>query len=57
MSSVSGKTFDIPLLNRIMYYVRPYRFTFLSTAVFAIALAFLSPARPCLYSMPLTTTF
>ena len=48
MSSVSGKTFDIPLLNRIMYYVRPYRFTFLSTAVFAIALAFLSPARPML---------
>ena len=48
MSSVSGKTFDIPLLNRVMNYVRPYRFTFLSTAVFAIALAFLSPARPML---------
>ena len=48
MSSVNGKTFDIPLLKRVMKYVRPYRFTFLSTAVFAIALAFLSPARPML---------
>ena len=48
MSNVSGKTFDIPLLNRVMKYVQPYRFTFLSTAVFAIALAFLSPARPML---------
>lgn len=48
MSSVSGKTFDIPLLKRVMKYVRPYRLTFLSTAVFAIVLAFLSPARPML---------
>ena len=48
MSSVNGKTFDIPLLKRVMKYVRPYRITFLSTAVFAIALAFLSPARPML---------
>ena len=48
MSSVNGKTFDIPLLKRVMEYVRPYRFTFLSTAVFAITLAFLSPARPML---------
>ncbi len=48
MSSVSGKTFDIPLLKRVMKYVGPYRITFLSTAVFAIVLAFLSPARPML---------
>ena len=48
MSSVSGKTFDIPLLKRVMKYVGPYRFTFMRTAVFAIVLAFLSPARPML---------
>ena len=48
MSSISGKTFDIPLLKRVMKYVRPYRITFLSTAIFAIALAFLSPVRPML---------
>ena len=48
MSRVSGKTFDIPLLNRIMQYVHPYRFTFFSTASFAILLAFLSPTRPLL---------
>ena len=48
MSSVSGKTFDIPLLKRVMKYVEPYRITFFSTAFFAIVLAFLSPARPML---------
>ena len=48
MSSVSGKTFDIPLIKRVMKYVGPYRLTFFSTAVFAIVLAFLSPARPIL---------
>ena len=48
MSSVSGKTFDVPLLKRVMKYVWPYRIAFLSTSVFAIFLAFLSPARPML---------
>ena len=48
MSSISGKTFDIPLIKRVMKYVGPYRLTFFSTAVFAIVLAFLSPARPML---------
>ena len=48
MSKVSGKTFDIPLLKRIMQYVHPYKLTFFSTASFAILLAFLSPTRPLL---------
>ena len=48
MSSVNGKTFDIPLIKRVMKYVEPYRLTFFSTAIFAIVLAFLSPARPML---------
>lgn len=48
MSKVSGKTFDIPLLKRVMQYVYPYKLTFFSTASFAILLAFLSPTRPLL---------
>lgn len=48
MSKVSGKTFDIPLLKRVMQYVHPYKLTFFSTASFAILLAFLSPTRPLL---------
>lgn len=48
MSSVSGKTFDMALLKRVMKYVLPYRGTFFTTSLFAILLAFLSPARPML---------
>lgn len=48
MSKVSGKTFDIPLLKRVMQYVYPYKLTFFSTSSFAILLAFLSPTRPLL---------
>ena len=48
MSKVSGKTFDIPLLKRVMQYVHPYKLNFFSTASFAILLAFLSPTRPLL---------
>lgn len=42
------KTFDMPLLSRVMNYVRPYRGRFISTALCAITLAFLSPLRPIL---------
>jgi len=48
MSKLSGKTFDTPLLRRIMTYVRPYNNIFLGTSLFAILLALLSPARPIL---------
>ena len=48
MSNISGKTFDIPLLKRVIKYVVPYRFIFLLTAFLAIILAFLSPIRPIL---------
>ena len=48
MSDISGKTFDIPLLKRVIKYVIPYRFIFLLTAFLAIILAFLSPIRPIL---------
>ena len=48
MSNISGKTFDIPLLKRVIKYVIPYRVIFLLTAFLAIILAFLSPIRPIL---------
>jgi ATP-binding cassette subfamily B protein len=48
MSEVSGKTFDAPLLNRVLKYVKPYLNIFYGTAIFAILIAFLSPARPLL---------
>lgn len=48
MSKVEGKTFDITLLKRVMGYVKPYKSLFLGTSLFAILIAFLSPARPIL---------
>ena len=48
MSEVSGKTFDAPLLKRVLKYVKPYLNIFYGTAIFAILIAFLSPARPLL---------
>ena len=48
MSEVTGKTFDVPLLKRVLKYVKPYKNIFYSTAIFAILIAFLSPARPLL---------
>ena len=48
MSEVSGKTFDAPLLKRVLNYVKPYLNIFYGTAIFAILIAFLSPARPLL---------
>ena len=48
MNSVSGKTFDLPLLKRVMRYVKPYSLIFCSTGFLAILLAFLAPFRPVL---------
>ncbi len=48
MSNIEGKTFDITLLKRVMGYVKPYKSLFLGTSLFAILIAFLSPARPIL---------
>ena len=48
MSKVSGKTFDAPLLIRVLNYVKPYLKVFYGTALCAILIAFLSPARPLL---------
>ena len=48
MSKVSGKTFDASLLKRVLKYVSPYLKVFYGTALCAILIAFLSPARPLL---------
>ena len=48
VTEVSGKTFDTPLLKRVLNYVKPYLNIFCGTAIFAILIAFLSPARPLL---------
>ena len=47
-SNVTGKTFDVPLLRRVVGYVRPYKKTFYITAGLTIFLAFISPLRPWL---------
>jgi ATP-binding cassette subfamily B protein len=46
--SVSGKAFDIPLLIRVLSYVKPYRKAFYFTSLLTIILAFASPIRPWL---------
>ena len=48
MSEVNGKTFDLSLLKRVLKYVKPYLKIFYGTAICAILIAFLSPARPLL---------
>ena len=48
MSEVVGKTFDAPMLMRLLRFVKPYLNVFYATATFAILIAFLSPLRPLL---------
>ena len=47
MSGVSGKTFDVKLLKRVLRYVMPY-LSISRHLYVAVAIAFLSPARPIL---------
>lgn len=48
MSEISGKAWDIPLLKRILTYVKPYRTTFNIATALTIVMAFLAPFRPWL---------
>ena len=48
MSEVSGKALDLPILKRVLGFVKPYRGIFYLTAVLTIALAFAAPIRPML---------
>ncbi len=45
---MAGKAFDLPLLIRILSYVKPYKKVFAFTGVLTLLLAFLSPLRPWL---------
>lgn len=46
--SVTGKAFDIPLLLRVLSYVKPYKRAFFFTSLLTVILAFASPIRPWL---------
>ncbi|HNR19758.1 MAG TPA: ABC transporter ATP-binding protein [Bacteroidia bacterium] len=46
MSSVSGKAFDLNLLRRTMVYVRPFKKTFWTTTIVAVAISVFAPVRP-----------
>ncbi len=48
MSEVSGKVFDLKLLNRILKYVRPYKGIFILCMVLTIVIAGLASLRPYL---------
>ncbi len=45
---VTGKAFDIPLLLRVLSYVRPYKRAFYFTTLLTVILAFFAPIRPWL---------
>ncbi len=46
MSGVSGKALDLPILKRVLSFVKPYKVTFYITAFLTILLAFSAPIRP-----------
>ena len=48
MSKLTGKAVDLPLLKRVLTYVRPYRSRFVFTFLLTLVLAGLSIARPML---------
>ncbi|NUM51596.1 MAG: ABC transporter ATP-binding protein [Flavobacteriales bacterium] len=45
---VTGKAFDIPLLLRVLSYVKPYKSAFYFTTLLTVILAFFAPIRPWL---------
>src|SRR5690606_26177208 len=47
-SKVAGKTYDIQLLRRILFYMRPYRITFFWSIFLTIAMAAIAPLLPVL---------
>ncbi len=48
MSGVSGKALDLPILKRVLGFVKPYKGTFYLTAFLTIVVAFAAPIRPML---------
>jgi len=53
MSQVTGKAIDWKLLTRIMYYVKPYKRTFVIAALLTIFLAVITLAQPILVEIGL----
>lgn len=47
-NEISGKTYDVQLLSRILVYMKPYRSTFIWSIVLTVAIAALAPLMPVL---------
>lgn len=56
MSEVSGKAFDYGLFRRVLSYSKPYKLTFIFTALLTILSAALGPVRPLLVQYTLDNT-
>ncbi len=50
MSGVSGKALDLPILKRVLGFVKPYKGIFYLTAFLTVVVAFTAPIRPILIS-------
>lgn len=48
MSGVSGKALDLPILKRVLSFVKPYKGIFYLTAFLTVVVAFAAPIRPML---------
>lgn len=48
MSGVSGKALDLPILKRVLTFVKPYKGIFYLTAFLTVVVAFTAPIRPML---------
>lgn len=47
-SKFISQAFDLPLIRRVLWYTRPYKYRFRMTAFLTVFLALLSPVRPWL---------
>ncbi len=50
-SSSEKKHFDISVLKRVLTFVRPYRWRFITSIVLAVTLSFFTPVRPFLIQL------
>ena len=52
MSEIEQKKyFDVSVLKRVFKFVKPYRWRFIISVVFAIVLSFFTPVRPYLIQL------
>ena len=45
---VTGKTYDVQLLQRVLVYMKPYRSTFIWSIILTVAMAAVAPLMPVL---------